>query len=734
MALIGKIREKSVLLVIIIGVALLAFILGDWKNFSSGSGDEFGYGTISGEMVDYTKFEEAQNNFIQQDAQQAQQQGREYTQKDQDASRDKAWNYIVESTILEKEMNALGLTVGKTEFDAYLFGTDGFPVLQEFMENFKDSATGLFNARLLRQRIDQMEGSEKPEEQKAWEDSKKYYTERRKQEKYFALLNQGVYATKVEAEDEYFAKSEVKSISYVMRRFSDIRDEEIKVTDAELKAYYEEHKNEKIYENKFASRELKYFDISAGPSEKDIKKVTVELSNLKTSFSQSTNDSAFVMSNSDVKEYRGGVNAMTYRMEGDPKAQGMTYPARMDSVFKGASVGQLVGPYQDGESMKLAKVTGFNTNLLKVRHILLAAPRAEKAKVEKVRKTADSLLTLINKDNFEEYVKRFTEDPGSKDKGGVYEDFLDYEMVPEFSKFAKDMPIGSIGKVQTDFGWHIMEVMDRKPTKLPVLAVVQKTLKASEETLNEKQTEIYDLLFKLDSRMKSKKTAKEKMAIFDTIVSKAGYLARPTTINENKPMLYGFNTTFAEDKLIKLAFSEDVAVGTLCSAPIKDKDKFIIAVVSKVKEEGVPTFEDIEETIRMKVIEEKKAKRFMASMSGKRSLSDISKKVNAPLMKAEVTFASTQIQDAGQEPEIIGAIFSGLKAGQKTLPLKGRMGVYVVQVDKVKKAPATKSYKEEQKALVTTMRGSAGNMAKAALVEKAKVVDNRRFLSIGIRR
>ncbi len=733
MALIGKIRDKSVLLVIIIGVALLAFILGDWKNFGGGAEDQMGYGTIEGEMVDFKKFEEAQNNFIKNDAQQAQQQQKEYTQKDQEASKDKAWNYVVESTILEKEMDALGLAVGKNEFDSYLYGRDGFPVLQEFIENFKDPETGLFNARLLQQRIEQMENSEKPEEQKAWEESKSYYIERRRQEKYFTLLNQGVYATKVEAEDEYFAKNEVKSVSFVMRRFAELRDEEIKVTDADLKAYYDAHKNEKQYENKFASREVKYFDISISPSKKDIAEFQKEMSKLRSEFAAAKDDSVFVMRNSEDKRYMKG-HTMTYMKEGDPKAKGLTYPATMDSVFQNAAIGQIVGPYEDNGTMKLAKVTDFNRNLLKVRHILLSAPRADEAKVKSTAKTADSIIALLNKDNFADFVARFSEDPGSKDKGGVYEDFMDYEMVPEFSKFATDQPIGTIGKVQTDFGWHIMEVMDRTPVKYPVLAVVQKTLKPSATTVSEKDDEVNDLLYKLDSRMSTKKDGKAKIAAFDTLAAKAGYTTRPITLNENKIVVYGFTTSFAEDKIIKLAFQEDVEVGTLCSAPIKDKDRYIIAVVSKVKEAGVPSFEDIEETIRTKVIEEKKAKRFMAAMANGGSLTALSKKLNTDILKSEVTFSSPQIDGVGFEPEIIGTIFSGLKAGQKTLPIQGRNGVYVVRVDKVKKAPATKSFKDEKAALEQSMKSTAGNLAKAALIEKAKVVDNRRFLAIGIRR
>lgn len=227
MALIGKIREKSALLVIIIGVALLAFILGDWKSFSGGRGDQIGYGSIGGEQVDFAKYEEANQNFTDQDKQTAAQQQKEYTQKDQDASSDKAWNYIVESTVINKEIEALNLNVGKAEFDAYLFGRDGFQVMPELAQNFTDSATGLFNAKLLQQRISQMESSKEPKDRKAWEDSKKYYTDKRKQEKYFALLAQGVYITKVEAEEDYLAQKEVKSVSFVVKRYAEIQDDKI---------------------------------------------------------------------------------------------------------------------------------------------------------------------------------------------------------------------------------------------------------------------------------------------------------------------------------------------------------------------------------------------------------------------------------------------------------------------------------------------------------------------------
>lgn len=735
MALIGKIREKSVLLVIIIGVALLAFIMTDWKSFSGGDEDQIGYGKIAGESVDFAAYEEAANNFSTQDKNAAAQQQREFTQKDQDASNDKAWSYIVESTIINKEIDALGLNVGEEEFDAYLYGRDGFPILADLAQNFIDSLTGQFDPKLLALRIDQMENSANPEEKKGWEDSKKYYTDRRKQEKYFALLNQGVYVTKLEAEEEYFANKNVKSIAYVTEKYFDIDDAEIKITDEDLKAYYETEKEKKKYFTKSASREVKFFDVKIEPSNEDIAKFNKSLSGLTQEFKTAEDDSAFVFKNSDprFRVYSSGHQA-TFVPEGNEKARGLTYPASMDSVFANASIGQVVGPYQDGENTRIAKVMDFNTKLCKVRHILLSAAKTDSVKVAAVRPKADSILRLVNAGNFESFVNRFSEDPGSKEKGGVYDNFLDFEMVKEFADFAANEPIGKIGMVETQFGFHIIEVLDRTAVKYPVLAVVQKTMKPSQETMNVTEQKVYDILYEIDEKINAAKDNEAKIEAFDTLARAAGYFVRPTTISESKPIIYGFNTKFAEDKMIKLAYQEDVKVGTLCGSPIKDKDRYVIAMVSAVKEKGVPALEDIEASLRSDLIKDKKANRFIAKMNGEKSLEALAAKTKSTVEVAEVTFSAPQINKVGFEPEIIGAVFSGLKDGQNTVPLQGRNGVYVVRINKSTKAPATTNYAEEREKLLIERLQSAPGTAKAALLEKSDVIDNRRFMKIGLRR
>ncbi|TXI82667.1 MAG: hypothetical protein E6Q38_04695 [Crocinitomicaceae bacterium] len=735
MALIGKIREKSVLLVVIIGLALVAFILGAYGKMGTGADEQIGYGTVFGEMVDFKKYEEANNLFQQQDQMQFQQQQREYTQKDQDASADKAWNYVVETIIFEKEYEALGIDVSENELKSYLYGQDGFSVLPELQQGFTDSITGMFNYKLLEKRIQEMETSADPAVKKQWEDARKQFTDKRKQEKYFALVGQGLYVTKLEAEEEYYAQKEVKGISYVVKRYSEIPDEEIKVSDEELKAYYEEHKNDKKYENRSASREVRYFDVVVNPSKYDSIRFNREMNVLKKEFTTTPNDSLFVLKNSMIPFYASSKIA-TAVPEDHEKAQKMqSYPKYMDTVFKTATIGQVVGPYESRGNVVISKVIGSTPSRLKARHILISTNQSKDKKIiAQKQKMADSLVKLINKDNFTEFVMKYSEDPGSKQSGGVYDNFLEADMVPEFSTFCATQPVGSIGVVKTDFGFHIIEVMERDASTFPVLASVSKTFKASQETADRKDSEVYSLLYKLDAKLSKIEDIRKKLAMFDTLAQEAGYFVRPLSILEESPKLYGFTTPLAEDKILKLAFNEEAKVGDMTTAPIKDKERYVIAIVSSIREKGVPTFEDAEIVMKRDLIEEKKAKRFTTLLSKDKSLKAIAKRANSEVMKAEVTFANPQITGAGYEPEVIGSLFSGLKNGQKTLPIKGKLGVYVIRIDKTVKAPSAANFNTERDQLLSAAKGNIQGMVMNGLKKKAEVMDNRRFLKAGVRR
>lgn len=734
MALIGKIREKSWLLVGIIGLAMFAFILTDYNKGSFGGDKQIGYGTVDGEIISPKLYEEATRNYQQADEQEFQQQGKEYTLRDQSQSENKAWNAIVDSIILQKEFNSLGLSVSDREFDAFLYGKEGFTVISSIAESFKDPATGLYSEKLLRKRVDELKTSSKAEEQLAWSQTKNSLTLQRLQEKYFQLLNQGIYVTNLEAKESYVAQKRIKNISFVIKRFSEIPDADIKITDDELRKYYDENKNDVKYRVKSNSRDIKYFAIDIAPSKEDSTTFFNELTNLKGEFEKQTTskaDSIFVVKNSEWPYF---VPKAGFRSENNPKANpNFTYPASMDSVFASAPVETVIGPYLDKGKYRLAKVLSVDNNIYSVRHILLRAQKTDTLGSIAKQRTADSLLAFINKDNFDMYVSQYSEDPGSAQEGGRIENFIYSEMVPEFSEFAKNNPVGKIGWVQSEFGVHIIEVLEKKNGRVPSLAIVEKTLKPSSNTLDDVNLLANDLVSEVLDAVEKKSSLQEKGEAFDTVATKKGYVPLSVSIDEKNIQVYGMKTTFAEDRLISLAFSDKAEAGQVNLSPIKDEDRYIIAMLSVVRDKGVPSFEAAESAMRKELMNEKKVSILKSKMNGK-SLDEIASKNKIEIQKAEITFANPSIMGGGYDPEIVGALFSkGIKDGATTLPLKGRNAVYVVRVDKTVSEPATKSYETEVQQLAGQAKSSIQNDVITALREKAEVVDNRRFMKIGIR-
>jgi parvulin-like peptidyl-prolyl isomerase len=459
------------------------------------------------------------------------------------------------------------------------------------------------------------------------------------------------------------------------------------------------------------------------------------MNEIKVGFASAPNDSLFVIQNSDVKVYSSSKLA-TAVPEGNPKAQNFqTYPAYMDTVFKSAAIGQVVGPYATKESVVVSKIIGFTPTRLKARHILLSTNQSKDAKIiAQKQKTADSIVKLINKDNFEEYVKKFSDDKGSVPQGGLIDNFIEADMVPEFGSFCAAKPIGSIGTVKTMYGIHIIEVLERDATNYPLLASVQRTFKPSQETIDKKDSEVYNLLYKLEAKISKVESIKKKLELFDTIIKTAGYFVRQMSIQEAAPQVYGFNTTLAEDKILKLAFADEAKVGDLTTAPIKDKERYVIGIVSSIREKGAPNFEDVELVMKQDLLEQKKAERLTKQLEKYNDLIAMAKSGKTEVQKAEVTFANPQITGAGYEPEVVGALFSALKDGQRTKPLKGKMGVYVIRVDKTVKAPTAANYNVEKDQLFSTLKSSVQSQALNGLKKKAEVMDNRRFLKAGIRR
>lgn len=740
MAIITKLRDKySWLLITLVGLALVIFILQslfDFMNSGRGAEGEYGIGLVNGEKVNIEIYNTLSERVQNQDRTQKQQENKPFTDEDMDAANDKAFNFMVDSTLTSVEYEALGIDVSDREFNAYLMATDGFNVLQDLNQFFVDKATGAISDASMKQgRVElqktlaKLKTAKKPEEKAQWEGTVKYFTDRRKNEKYFSLISQGLYVTKVEAREEYIAKKETKTISFVARRYSEINDAEIRVTDAQVEAYYEEHKSEKKYWNRTNNREVRMFDVAIKPSKADTMAFNKVMAKLRVDFTNSKNDSILVMNESEMKAYLPGARGIAVP-EGHPKAnQYMTYPMDFDTIIKLTPIGGLVGPYRVGENFHLSKLLGYSPSKIKARHLLISTNGSKDAKIiAKKKQTADSLLKVINKTNFAELVNKHSEDPGSKEKGGEYADFLEGDMVKEFGSYCANAPIGKIGVVKTDFGFHIIEVLERDAKKFPIFTTVVKSFKASETTVGDMEAEANQLLYKLDQKLSKLEDITKKVAAFDTLASKNKYFVRPISIEDNNPSVYGLTTQNAIQRILELAFNEEAEPGNLIAAPVRDKDKYVIAMLSNVKEKGEPNLSDVYDRMKKEIIEDKKAKRLMNQMAKTKNLKSLAKKGNTVVEEAQITFSNPAIGNVGFEPEIVGALFSGyVRNGQTTLPLKGKAGVYVIKVVSTKKAPANGNYKEERDQLTSMLKGNIQGMLMGALRKSADVVDNRKL-------
>ncbi len=732
MALIGKIREKSWLLIAVVGIAMIAFILPE-INFNGGAQvDEYGIGTINGEMLDDKEYDNLLQNARYQTYQNKMQQNNgqpvPLDENDEQNAMAQAWSAALANHILKQEYAKIGLIVDDVELENILYGQEDFTP-SFFSMNFLDSVTGEFSPTQLRQYMENMEQSTDPAAAEQLTTTLRVIRQNRVEEKYNTLLSKGVHATSLEGKNEYIAQKEVKNVTYVYQNFTRVPQDVIsEVTDEEVMTYYEAHKHEKKYEQK-PYRKVNYFTIPVTPSDEDTARVMDQLSNLIPAFKSTTTDSAFVFQNSEVKEFSSTVAHPQGTMSANQTQFGY-YPPSLAAKLEGAEVGTVVGPYANGPYLAISKIVEWKDEVYAtVRHILLSA--SDDAAFDAAQRKADSIVGVIRANkNFEEMVTLFSEDPGSKNTGGKYEDFAKGAMVPTFNDFSFDKPIGSLGTVKTSYGIHIIEVLDRKTLQRPVLATVAKTISTTKASIDNIAAAASSLIYDLDELM-TEKTVEEKTQIFDTFAVDNGYVIRSLTFNTDNPKASGFGQ-MAEGRLLRLAFEEGTEEGVISPSPIKDNEQVVIAYLAEINETKEPSYQAAEARMRAEVRKEKQAQYLIDQMVGQTDLQALSTSIGAQYQTEGITFGASNVA-VGREPILVGTAFSGLKDGQTSIPIKGTNGVFVLRVDSTVEAPETTDYSTEQTQLASQSASTVLQRYRNSLIQSSEVIDNRKLRSFGIR-
>jgi len=645
-------------------------------------------GSIDGNDV---KFEEFQPKVDQSLNQYKQQFGGSLNPQMTAMAVDQAWNSELAGVLLTKEYDRLGLTVSEDELFDLLQGQNPSPIIKQYFSNPK---TGQVDRATLMNFL-------KSKDAQALQQSNMLQQEIKNQSlqaKYSNLVRNSVYVTSLEATDEYNNRNKLANFKYVALDYSTIADASVKLTDADYAAFYDENKAR--FNNPQESRTFDYVSFSIRPTAADSLAVKTQIEKIANDFRVSKNDSLFAAINSDVKV------PYTYL------SKGKLGDAALDSAVFALPAGSFYGPALTGNSYKLIKVidTRFSPDSVKVKHILIDLNKV--GGDDKAIKLADSLKGLIAKGgNFAELAKTYSID-GSKDQGGELPSFSRGQMVPEFENAAFNGKAGDLKVVKSQFGYHIMSIERQMGnSKVAKLAYIEKSLAASSKT----QQTAYKAASNFLSEVKGKDFAKYaqekglKLAVADKITATQGFAA-----GLDNPR-----------KLIQDGYAADK--GDVLPEIYTMTNEYVVARLTAVNPKGILPLEAVKKEIQPLVLNEVKAKKLKEKFNGagKASLDQIAAKVGAAVNPVQnIVFANPVIPGVAQENKLVGSVF-GSQPGKVSAPVAGDRGVYVFAVDGfTNPAPIANMFKQKESMLMSIGQRS-GQAAFQALIDNAKIKDNR---------
>ena len=707
MSVLESLRQRSALLVAIVGIALLTFVLTGLFERGALGGSNNLVGEIAGKSIEYSFFNKKVEEAIENKKQSM---GKAtLTDKETEDVVQEVWNRLINEEVMQKEYKKLGISVSADElYDAMVehphpyfvrYLTD--PNTGKINPAFTDPNTGQISPVKIREFTQNMA----PEQEAQWVQLEDLMRQIRTIEKYSALVKKGMYVTTSQAKRLFVDQNTNVSIKYTLKGYPAILDNAIKFTDEDLNAYYTKHKNEFKQEN---SRSIEYVSFDIAPSETDRQEITSAMLQVAEKLKEDksfSDDSLLVVAESDSRIFDLG-----YHSKG-------TLSPVIDSAMFSEKKGFVYGPYVENGSVKVSKLvdTKIAADSAKVRHILISYagsasenPSIKRTK-EQAKTLADSLLNVLKPKaakkkgknehggNFSELVEKYSDDGGKNKpddkkegedylgKGGNY-GWLNEEsqFVPEFKNAGLDGEKGDITIVESQFGYHIIEILDSKGSDKKVqVATVERKLEPSNKTMQ--------AIFAKASEFAGKNNTLEsfQQAVTEQKLSKR--IAEK--IKESDRIIPGIESSRS---LIKWLYENDK--GTV-SDPKDLGSRYIIAAITDIREKGFATFEQVKDEVTENVIQEKKAALIVQQLNeAKKSgaaIETIASKLGSYASSAKnINFNSTSIQGIGNESGFVGAI-SVMKVKTMSAPLVGKTGVMLCYADSVTNVPYPKDYKNE---------------------------------------
>lgn len=652
MAIIQSIRSRfGLLLAIIVGVALFAFILGDF--ITSGGfivqRSKMSIAEINGSRVGYNEY---QNTLAYTEKiMKAQYQTSQLEQDMVQSVREQAWQDLIQKYLLEKEYKKLGLAVSDQEFSDLVQGPNPHPLV---MQMFADPQTGTLNRLQLSEflsRIDEITGDPKA----IWVFYENIINKERLFTKYNTLVRKGLYVNKLEAEQREAAMATSVDFSYFQKKYTEVPDSSIMVTEAEMNKFYKEH-IARYWQDE--SRDLKYVAFEVVPSKKDYNDAEKWITDIRPEFEEVE----------DVEQY---VNFTSPPYDPTNYAKG-ELPDTLDQFMFSAKLGDVYGPYFEDNAYKLAKLAKINyiADSVRASHILLPVNQNN---VEQVRMVADSLINLAeNGYDFARLVRENSADYTTMLTGGDLGWFQEGFKGTYFSDTCFFNKVGDIKLTFSEEGFHVVKITDKsRPVKKVQVGILSREVTPGAETDHVYYTKAVEFASKIHS-----------LEDFEKEVSDNDPLAVP--VYGVKPLDNTIRGIENSRNIVHWAFQVKEP-----GEMMKDIDdyggKYIVAIVTGVNEKGHAPFEKVKEEIRTEIIRNKKADLIIADLkeavTGASSIDAAAAAADLPVNTASgIRFTSFSIPNLGAEPELIAA---AVNAPEETVsgPVAGENGVYYFSVD-----------------------------------------------------
>ena len=701
MAAIERIRRHSGLLIAIIGLALLAFVLQDLFQ-SQGRNREYNVAVIDGEKIPYQDFETLKDKNMESRRTSNNNLSSAETYNIYNSTLDQ----MVKDHIMGKEYEAVGINVSPDElYDQFVGENPHQWVIQSF-----SNPDGSFNKEMVEYYLQNLNDFA-PDARVRWLDFERAVKDNRLETKFNELVKASYHVPAALAEKYYQNKNTKASADVIALRYATIPDSTVVVTDKDNKAFYEENKFRFETDER---RDIDYVVFEIKPSQEDRQDALKLVQSMREDFVNTDNVVNFVNANSD-RRYDSiwmGRKDVSQQIE--------------KAIFdNGNGKGYVYGPYEDNETFNLVRIVDMQSrpDSLKASHILISyagAPNSQDTITkEQAEAKANELLAQLrsnpkNEGLFAELAEANSTDPGSKTKGGDLGWFTDGAMVAPFNEYVVNNPVGSLGIVETIFGYHIIKVTDKTQAQPKVrLAYLTHEITPSTKTYQNTFAEANKFV-----------TESKNYDQFNAAVEREGLTKR--TMPRMNAATYQITGIDNPRQIVRWAFDDKTKVGDVSSIFDLD-DMFVVAALTNIVPEGYAPMEAVIDQAKYQVINKKKGE--MAVEKMKACANDVNRMVNElgaeSTAVSDITIDSRVLSNFGVEADIIGTLL-GMKEGEEVGPIAGNSSAFILKNVKLTPAEATTDYSDILREKTSqfnnkVLNGSVYN----ALKNLADIKDNR---------